>query len=392
MKTIPSEIKFNESNESRSGLSVKSVDTEVTAPAYTDDSQSSYEEVDLEGLDELERDLLDWAKERKPKSVASTDSTILVRNTPARTSSGSEKSGRGLPDKALPSGSSKSPRPSRSPRASRSPMPNRSPKGANAPGKTLPRRTKSVELFRSQFEGQKAFENRLQRAMTLNSYDQKTKSEESDTDNEEKRRVRHPEACLNVFLQGVSADTFKSESWETYFIGVTPERVAAHTPEVPKTIRKGDLKRLKKMHASGVRLDGCNKHGESTISLACRLGKFEIVKFLVEEAKVSVRVRDDSGRTPLHDACWTPTPNFELIRFILNLSPELLFITDYRGFPALRYIPQSCWEEWCTFIEESLAFLRLKIDHSEFLSAHCKLDGAQERLQALMRRATSFAS
>ena len=85
-------------------------------------------------------------------------------------------------------------------------------------------------------------------------------------------------------------------------------------------------------------------------------------------------------------------PNFDLIQFILNQSPELLFITDNRGFTALRYIPQSCWEPWCDFIEDSLSFLRLKINHSEFLSAHCQLDDAQERLHALMRRAASYAA
>lgn len=350
MTTVPKHSKLEDSNDtgSRCGQSVKSSHTEATEALTILDDHSDTE-IDLEGLDELEKDMLNWAEGRKKKT----------EKAPTKPSQSNPVT------------------PVRSPRRK----------------KNRVQRTRSAGSLGQRNGQQKAFENRLRRAMTLNSYEQEKKKEESAAMKEsQEKKARHPEECLKLLLQGVSAKTFQSETWATYFTGITPERVAAHSNEVSQAIRKGDLDQLKQLHAKGVPLDGCNHHGESTISLACRLSKCDVVKFLADEAKVSVRVRDDMGRTPLHDAAWTPTPNFELIRFILNQSPELLFIADNRGFTALRYIPQSCWDDWCDFMEESLTFLRLKINHSEFLSAHCQLDDAQERLQALMRRAASYAA
>jgi hypothetical protein len=37
-----------------------------------------------------------------------------------------------------------------------------------------------------------------------------------------------------------------------------------------------------------------------------------MVSYLLEECKLCVNISDDFGRTPLHDACWTAEPNFEV--------------------------------------------------------------------------------
>jgi Ankyrin repeats (3 copies) len=232
-------------------------------------------------------------------------------------------------------------------------------------------------------------QSRMQRALSNNFYHQ-SGSQCGMVDQSERVDQQTPDECLRVILQGVSASTFKSETWEGYFTAITSERLSAYRLQVSQAIRADALWILKELHSQGMPLDGCNAHGESMIHLACRLGRLEIVKFLVHDANVSIRVCDDAGRTPLHDACWTNKPNFDLMHFVLDKSPELLFITDKRNFTAFGYIPSCCREEWCEFLQDKQAFLRCKVNHSGYLKASDQLDEAQERLRALMRRAAMF--
>jgi len=210
------------------------------------------------------------------------------------------------------------------------------------------------------------------------------------TSNNAEETPERPEECLTRILEGVNMGSFDSETLEHYFQAVTPERVRAHKPEVSRAIRKSCVDQLRLLVEQDVSLDGCNPQGESMISLACRLGKSQVVDYLVTEAKVSVRVRDDGGRTPLHDACWTCHPNFELIRIIVEDSPELLFIEDKRGYKALSYIPASCFGEWCKFLEDNQSFLRRRVTDISYRKAQDQLDEVSDRMQALMRRASNF--
>lgn len=115
--------------------------------------------------------------------------------------------------------------------------------------------------------------------------------------------------------QYTTESTFESKTWEAYFTAVSPERMAAHNLRVASTIRKGDITELRRLAARGNRLDGCNRQGESTIHLACRLSGnkggqdcLELIRFLLEEGSVSIRVRDDCGRTPFHDPVGRTNP------------------------------------------------------------------------------------
>mmetsp|Transcript_5122 Transcript_5122/g.10329 ORF Transcript_5122/g.10329 Transcript_5122/m.10329 type:complete len:109 (-) Transcript_5122:51-377(-) len=76
----------------------------------------------------------------------------------------------------------------------------------------------------------------------------------------------------------------------------------------------------------------------------------KIVKFFVVEANVSLKVRDDFGRTPLHDACWTQEPNYELVSLIIQKEPDLVFISDKRGHTPLQYVRHQHWSSWSKFI------------------------------------------
>jgi hypothetical protein len=65
--------------------------------------------------------------------------------------------------------------------------------------------------------------------------------------------------------------------------------------------------------------------------------------FLIKEAGVTVRVRDDYGHTPMHDVCWTCEPNFELFELNMTACPDLIFMSDRRGNTPLEYARREHW-------------------------------------------------
>jgi hypothetical protein len=167
-----------------------------------------------------------------------------------------------------------------------------------------------------------------------------------------------PDDHLKHILEGFSAARFPSNTWHDYFLSLSEEHIEAYTREVEYAIRNEDYATLRKMLSRGQTLQCCNQHGESIVHIACRRGSPQLLKFLVHEAGVSTRIRDDMGRTPLHDACWTHKPNFAIVMELLEVSPELLFIVDHRGFTPLTYAPKETWGMWCEFLQENRQFLR----------------------------------
>lgn len=143
-----------------------------------------------------------------------------------------------------------------------------------------------------------------------------------------------------------------------FFEDPTSEEIGAYGSDVLTAIRSSNLQQLRQFVAEGRPLKCSNQFGESLLHLACRRGLVDVVAFLIKEAGVTVKVRDDYGRTPLHDACWTASPNFDLISLVVAECPRLLFMTDRRGHTPLSYARQDQWAAWVEFIQsnESLIF------------------------------------
>lgn len=167
-----------------------------------------------------------------------------------------------------------------------------------------------------------------------------------------------PEDHLRALLKkkGLPHGTFSSANIknDNFFLKVTPESVAAYDMPVVKAVRDENVPALCEMlYQQGRSLQCGNKFGESIVHTACRRGSLEVLKFLVDEAGVSIKVCCDYGRTPLHDACWTasPVPNFALISKLLQESPDLLHVTDVRGFTPLQYVMRDHWGLWCDFLD-----------------------------------------
>ena len=82
--------------------------------------------------------------------------------------------------------------------------------------------------------------------------------------------------------------------------------------------------------------------------MACRRGDGKLVRFLVELGG-SLAITDDYGRTPLHDACWTPEPNLDVVMYLLDTNLRLLHLIDTRGFSPLAYVRKEHYDVWTSF-------------------------------------------
>jgi ankyrin repeat protein len=133
--------------------------------------------------------------------------------------------------------------------------------------------------------------------------------------------------------------------------------------EVVRAIREEDLIKLRTMLDEGKSFDASNSFGESLLHMACRRGSLEIVNFLINEAQVQVDVRDDFGRTALHDACWTTAPNFGVMDVLMKqMLPDTLLSEDVRGHTPFHYARKEHWDDWVIFLQERDIFLLRRLD------------------------------
>jgi len=147
-------------------------------------------------------------------------------------------------------------------------------------------------------------------------------------------------------------------SLEDFFLEPTDEHLEAYDVTVLNAVHDKDINALRKMLKEGKTLQCCNRFGESLIHMVCRRGFTEIAEFLIREAGVSVRVRDDCGRTPLHDACWAKTPAYELVELLIAEDPDLLLLSDKRGHAPFEYARQEHYPYWRQFIHDRWVMFR----------------------------------
>jgi len=155
-------------------------------------------------------------------------------------------------------------------------------------------------------------------------------------------------SCLKRY--GINPNANEDALCQKYFLEPTEEHLEAYECDVIQAIRDGDIAYLRAVTKEGRKLQACNRFGESLMHLACRRSSTELVKFLITEGSVSLRVKDDVGRTPLHDVCWRKEPDFELIDLILNEEPDLLLIADNRGHVPLDYARREHWGLWISYL------------------------------------------
>lgn len=140
---------------------------------------------------------------------------------------------------------------------------------------------------------------------------------------------------------------------------VTPEET--YDMLVSRAVRTCDLKLMRCLHEEGRSFDACNRFGESLIHMACRRGNVEMIKFLIYEAQVQVDVRDDFGRTILHDACWTSKPNEDVMDLLMKVVPPEFWVTeDKRGHTPFDYVRREHWGNWLRYLRRNQGSIVLK--------------------------------
>jgi hypothetical protein len=162
-----------------------------------------------------------------------------------------------------------------------------------------------------------------------------------------------PQQVLESILSAKGMDTtlYAYDQIPCFFESTKEEEIDAYNFDVLKAIRQGDLDELRNYHEAGRPLKCSNKFGESLLHLACRKALVPVVDFLINGAGVPVQVVDDMGRSPLHDAFWTPEPNFELIDLLVGKCPDLLFVKDKRGHTPLCYTRPDHRSKWSEYLK-----------------------------------------
>jgi len=170
--------------------------------------------------------------------------------------------------------------------------------------------------------------------------------------------IKPSEYALAAFRAN-GADIAKVQlSMEPTFQLPTQVMLDSYKPELLNLVRKDDLAGLQALHAIGKLVNCCNKFGESLLHLACRRGRTRVVRFLLQEADIHIHIRDDYLRTPLHDACWTCEPNFELVDMLIRHAPEHVVMSDARGFTPFDYVRKEHKGKWLRFLWERRGILK----------------------------------
>lgn len=161
-------------------------------------------------------------------------------------------------------------------------------------------------------------------------------------------------------LWGIKVKVQKASCLDDFFSAVTDEQMANYSMNVVGLARDNKVSDLREFYqGKGFEaLDCYNRFGEGLLNLTCRRGFAEMTNFLLTEAGLSVRVRDDYGRTPLHDACWNAEPQLEIARWIIERDPSLFLVADRRGYSPFQYARKSDWAVWRKFLFDNRSCLQ----------------------------------
>jgi len=129
-----------------------------------------------------------------------------------------------------------------------------------------------------------------------------------------------------------------------------PYREAQIPAPILTALRSNDWQVLEGMEVELLRRQR-NSFGESLMHLVCRLG-LTSTQYLIEEAKISLNVRDKFGRSPLHNACLAAIPNFKTVRLLLKHAPKLVIFEDNKGRTPFDYISARNRCKWSRFLSE----------------------------------------
>jgi hypothetical protein len=110
---------------------------------------------------------------------------------------------------------------------------------------------------------------------------------------------------------------------------------------------------FRRLLEAGLSPNPCNTHSESLLHTVCRRALNASLRVLID-CGTELRVCDDYGRTPLHDAMWCSEPAPATVDTIMRhteTSWYLFHMLDSRGSTPLGYIRREHWAEWIQYLE-----------------------------------------
>jgi len=182
-----------------------------------------------------------------------------------------------------------------------------------------------------------------------------------------------PDVFLSQILQAQYGFTLKTKAAldmeDGFFPEITDEQITAYDMKLVVACRENDVETVKSLvEKDGMEADCCNRFGESLLHMACRRGFKEMVEYFLMDVKLGVRIRDDCGRTPLHDACWNPQAQTEILKWLIERDPSLLLISDKRGSTPFQYARPQDWPIWRQFLLDNRTCFDCLKDSKELFS------------------------
>ena len=149
--------------------------------------------------------------------------------------------------------------------------------------------------------------------------------------------------------RGYSTKRYKTLQ-SAYYNKVTPFQEASYDVYLIGVVRKDDVDEFREIIQSGISQNPCNSFGTSMAHMVSRRGNSDMLQVLVDSG-CDLRIADDYGRTPLHDACWAANPSFETVQIIMKSDSRLSHMIDARGHVPLNYVREEHWSHFNTFLE-----------------------------------------
>jgi len=138
-----------------------------------------------------------------------------------------------------------------------------------------------------------------------------------------------------------------------YYTKASQVQIASYGSRMAHIIKSSDADALRETLALGLSANPCNQYGESLLHMVCRRGDMELLQIFVE-AGANLQTSDDHGRTPLHDACWTAHPAFDVVETILQRDSFMFFLQDSRGSLPLSYVHKADWPQWTEWLDNNI--------------------------------------
>jgi hypothetical protein len=151
----------------------------------------------------------------------------------------------------------------------------------------------------------------------------------------------------------------------TFILPISEEMIDNYDTDVVTAVRENDLSTIQLMHTNGRSFSCCNRFGESLLHMACRRGYDPIVQYLVNQADVSIRITDDCGRTPLHDALWHKECQYNIVDLLVRTDPLLMLTCDKRGHTPFAYSRREHWANWRQFLWDRREHMKSALNTSE---------------------------